>query len=311
MIRPLILAAVLFCASAHDACSADREASEPDAKRAYDYLVQVCRLGPRISGSRAMTEQQRLLVDHFTKHGARVQFQSFDAPHPLSGEPVRMNNMVVSWHPEAKERVLLACHYDTRPWADRDPNPANRRSPFLGANDGGSGVALFMELAHHIPSIKPTYGVDLVFFDGEELVFGERGEYFLGSEHFARQYRASPPDHTYVCGVLVDMIGDKRLQIFIEQNSLRLAPAVTQSIWRTAAELGVQEFVPRAKHEVRDDHLPLNEIAGIPTADIIDFDYPAWHTTRDIPSACSGESLAKVGKVLLRWLTEVPAGEKP
>jgi Zn-dependent M28 family amino/carboxypeptidase len=222
-----------------------------------------------------------------------------------------MNNIIVTWDPEATERVLLACHYDTRPHADRDPNPRlASEGIFLGASDGASGVALLMELGNHIRRIKPTYGVDFVFFDGEELVYGERDPYFLGAEYFSKQYRDKPPDHKYVCGVLVDMIGGKKLQLYQEINSLNYAADVTQSIWKTAKKLGVKEFVARPKHDVRDDHLALNEIAGIPACDIIDFGYEHWHTTKDVPASCSGESLAKVGRVLLAWLEEVPAPSK-
>jgi len=289
--------------------AAETAAPEFDEKRAFGYLTQICDIGPRISGTEGMEKQQQLVAEHFSKLKARVAFQSFDATHPLTRRPVRMNNLIVSWQPEANERVLLACHYDTRPHADRDPSPQLAENGiFLGANDGASGVALFMELGHHIRQIKPTYGVDFVIFDGEELVYNDiRDPYFLGSEHFSKDYRDKPPQHRYLCGVLVDMIAGKNLQIYQERNSLELAPEVTQSIWRTAKNLKIREFVARPKHEVRDDHLSLNMIAGIPTCDIIDFDYPHWHTTRDTPAACSGASLAKVGRVLLAWLEEVPA----
>jgi glutaminyl-peptide cyclotransferase len=278
------------------------------ADRAFDYLVQICRIGPRISGTAGMEQQQQLLSEHFSKLQAQVRFQNFDVAHPQTRQPVRMANMIVSWHPEATERVILCCHYDTRPLPDRDPSfQLARRGTFVGANDGASGVALLMELGHHIGRIKPTYGVDFVFFDGEELVYDDsRDPYFLGSEYFATQYKEKPPAYRYVCGVLVDMIGDKNLAIYQEANSLLYAPEVTASVFRTAKRLGVREFIAKKKHEVRDDHLALNEIAKIPTTDLIDFDYPHWHTTRDIPSNCSGASLAKVGRVLLAWLEEVP-----
>lgn len=290
-------------------------AAEPesafDGDRSFGYLSKVCDIGARISGTEGMDRQQKLILDHFSRLKAGVRFQSFDAPHPRTGNPVRMNNMIVSWDAEAKERVLLACHYDTRPHADRDPNPRlAAQAAFIGANDGASGVALFMELGNHLRRIKPTYGVDFVFFDGEELVYGDRDPYFLGSEHFAREYRDNPPAHKYVCGVLVDMIGGKKLQLYQEVNSLDFAPDITNSVWRTAKRLNVREFIAKPKHEVRDDHLPLNEIARIPTCDIIDFDYAHWHTTRDVPAACSGTSLAKVGRVMLAWLEEVPPPAK-
>lgn len=280
------------------------ETSRLDAKRAYGYLVKVCRIGPRPSGSRGMAEQQKLVADHFTELGAEVRFQTFDAAHPINGAPVRMSNIVVSWHPETEERVLLCCHYDTRPYPDRDPH--NPRGVFIGANDGASGVALLMELGHHMADLKPTYGVDFVFFDAEELVYGDFGEYFVGSEHFAREYRDNPPPYRYHYGVLVDMIGDRTLTLYQERFSLNYAEDVTNHLWSIGRRLGIREFIPREKWEVRDDHIPLNEIARIPTCDIIDFDYPYWHTTQDLPSKCSGASLVKVGRVLLAWLEEAP-----
>jgi glutaminyl-peptide cyclotransferase len=252
-----------------------------------------------------MTEQQTLLAEHFGRLGAQVTFQAFDGANPITGEPVRMANLVVSWQPKAAQRVLIACHYDTRPYPDND-----RRDPrgvFVGANDGASGAALLMEMANYMPGLPVTRGVDFVLFDAEEMVVRTQGRYFLGSTYFSREYRDHPPAYKYEAGVLVDMIGDRDLNIFVEKNSLRLAPGVTRSVWRTAGRLGVREFHSTSRHDINDDHLPLNEIAGIPTCDVIDFDYPYWHTTLDVPSRCSGESLAKVGQVLLRWLCEPPA----
>ena len=291
--------------------SEEASAAKPDAARAKRYLEQVCKIGPRISGSKGMAAQQKLLADHFEKHGAKVSKQLFDAPHPLTGNPVRFTNLIVSWNPAAKKRVLLACHYDTRPFPDDDRR--NPRGTFIGANDGASGVALFMEMAHHMKEVKPTYGVDFVFFDGEELVYGRKAPiegYFIGSRHFATQYVKAPPKHKYVWGVVVDMVADRKLELYMEKNSLRYAPRLTKSIWATARKLAVREFIRREKHEVQDDHLPLNQIARIPSCDIIDFDYPYWHTTLDVPAKCSGASLAKVARVLLTWLEEVPKPEK-
>ncbi|MDB5386150.1 MAG: alkaline phosphatase isozyme conversion aminopeptidase, partial [Planctomycetaceae bacterium] len=187
-----------------------------DAARTFKYLTQVCDIGSRPSGSAGMEKQQKLITDHFTKFDCEVKLQPFDAPHPLTGQPVRMNNIIISWHPESKERILLCAHYDTRPFPDREISPAARRGVFIGANDGASGVALFMELAHHMQKLKPTYGVDFILFDGEELVFDQQGTYFLGSKHFARHYRDEPPAHTYKYGILVDMIASKTLALYYE-----------------------------------------------------------------------------------------------
>ncbi|TWT57086.1 Peptidase family M28 [Thalassoglobus neptunius] len=276
-----------------------------NGQRAFGYLKQICDLGPRYSGSEGMEKQQELLQEHFSKLGGLVGFQDFDATHPQSGEPVRMRNLIVSWHPERRDRIIVCCHYDTRPFPDREPLEINRTKPFIGANDGGSGVALLMELGNHMAVLPNRLGIDFVFFDGEELVYKEGDKYFLGSEHFAQQYHDKPPrNHRYVKGVLVDMIAQRELNVYYERNSLRYAPKVTRSIWATAKRVGATQFHARAKHEIRDDHLPLNQIAKIPTSVIIDFDYPYWHTRNDLPAACSPKSLYTVGLVVLAWLAE-------
>ncbi len=281
-----------------------------DALRAYRYLEQICALGPRSSGSSGMQKQQELLHEHFTKLGGTVSLQEFRARNPLGNGTVPMANMIVQWHPERKDRILLAAHYDTRPLPDRDPNPQRQRDGiFIGANDGASGVAALMELAHLMPDLDSRYGVDFVLFDGEELVYEEgRDPYCLGSTWFARQYASKSPEHKYHWGVVLDMVGDADLQIFYEQQShtWRNTRPLVVAIWDTAKRLGVDEFVARPRFLVTDDHVPLRNIAKIPTCDIIDFDYPAWHTEADTPRRCSGSSLAKVGWVVYEWLRTVP-----
>jgi Zn-dependent M28 family amino/carboxypeptidase len=178
-----------------------------------------------------------------------------------------------------------------------------------GANDGASGVALLMVMAPHLKELGPRLGIDLVFFDAEELIYvRERDKLFLGSIHFAEQYVNSPPEHRYRAGVLIDMIADRTLELYHEKNSLKHAGPLTKQIWLKAQKLGIKDFVAKPKHEVRDDHIPLNEIAMIPTTDLIDFDYPSmnsaesyWHTTKDTVDKCSPLSMAKVGVVLLEW----------
>ena len=278
-----------------------------DGKRAFADLEAVCRIGRRISGTEGMAKQQKMLVDHFTALGAACSFQEFDIPHPETGEATRLKNLIVTWHPETKERVFLCCHYDTRPYPDREFLPRHRQGIFLGANDGGSGVALLMELGRHMKDLKPRYGVDFVFFDAEELIYDpNRDKYFHGSTWFATQYVKNPPAHKYVAGVLFDMVAGMDLKIFHEVNSWRYARNVTESVWAAAARIGSRTFIARRRHEVSDDHIPLNEIAKIPTTDLIDFDYPHWHTRNDLPSNCSAESLAAVGKVAIEWLMHLP-----
>jgi len=288
--------------------SASEHQNPLDAARAYGYLKEICAIGPRVSGTDGMRAQHRLMRDHFTKLGGTVSFQPLQADNPLGGPKVPMFNMLVQWNPQSKERILVCAHCDTRPLPDRDPDPLRRRTGvFLGANDGASGVAVLMELAHLMPQLDSRYGVDFVLFDGEEFVYSERDPYFVGSTYFARQYATKLPPYKYRWGVLLDMVGDADLQIYQEQWSVTwrdTRPLVAQ-IWGAAQRLGVSEFIARPKYEVRDDHFPLRNIAKIPTCDLIDFDYPAWHTEADVPQQCSGESLAKVGWVVYEWLKTV------
>ncbi|HEY2411549.1 MAG TPA: M28 family peptidase [Pirellulaceae bacterium] len=279
--------------------------------RAYQYLKDICAIGPRVSGTEGMARQQAYLKAHFEKLGGRVSLPEFTARHPQTGNPVKLANMIVEWHPDRKERVLFCAHYDTRPFPDQDP--VDRRGLFVGANDGASGTAVLCELGNEMAQLKTGVGVDFILFDGEELVFdGNRDPYFLGSEHFAREYVAHPPPYRYRAGILLDMVGDAQLQLYREVNSLRTPQSkqLTNDIWNIARDLGVREFLFGQGHEVRDDHLALNDIAKIPTTDLIDFDYPNsrgvnyWHTTQDIPEKCSPASLAKVGWVLKTWLEQ-------
>lgn len=277
-----------------------------DGARAYEYLRQLCEIGPRRSGSPGMVAQQELLVAHFERLGADVRLQRFTGTDPRDGRPVPMANLIVHWHPEKHERILLCAHYDTLPLPMLDRE--NPRGRFIGANDGGSGVALLMELGNEMAALQCQYGIDFVFFDAEEYIFRQHDPFFLGSEHFARQYRDNPPGYRYRYAVLLDMIGDADLQIYQERHSMgwRDSRPLVQGIWATARRLGVREFVPRQKYAIKDDHLALHDIAGIPSCDIIDFDYPPWHTQGDTLDKCSALSLAKVGWVVREWLQNVP-----
>lgn len=286
-----------------------------DGRRAFRYLEQICALGRRPSGSEGMAAQQDLLEKHFQALGATVHRQSLEYAHPQTGEPVPMTNLTVEWAPERADRVLLACHYDTLPYPLEDPH--DPFGEFIGANDGGSGVALLMALGHEIPNLLTTHqtllGVDFVFLDGEEFLFVRRGgRYFVGSEFFARKYAAGelPYQADYHWAVLLDMIGDADLRIPQEANGLSWPDTrpLVEEIYGIARRLDVKEFVPRRGREIQDDHIMLRNVGKIPTVDLIDFDYPPWHTTGDTLERCSALSLAKVGWVVREWLkTAKPA----
>jgi hypothetical protein len=279
-----------------------------DAKRAMGYLEAVCKIGPRISDTEGMKKQQDLLAKHFEDLGGRVTWQRFTAKQRGVPKPVPMANLIVSWQPDLPRRVILCSHYDTRPVADQEPDRRNWTKPFVSANDGGSGVALLMELAHHMKDLKTAVGVDFVFFDGEEYVWErDRDEYFLGSKHFAREYRKSLDKSRtrYLAAVLLDMVGGTGARFPVEQNSWWRAGALVQSVWKVADELRCTAFRgDLSRDAVEDDHIPLNA-AGIPAIDIIDFSYTHWHRLTDVPENCSGESLEQVARVLSVWVQRV------
>jgi hypothetical protein len=273
-----------------------------DGKRAMGYLEKICDLGPRISGTAGMLKQQELLRKHFEALGAKVETQPFTARQVSQRAPVDMANLIVSWHPERKRRVILCSHYDTRPIADQEPDPRKWHDRFLSANDGGSGVALLMELGNHLKDLKAQVGIDFVFFDGEEYIFDkERDKYFFGSEHFAQAYRRTRLGVQYTGAVLLDMIAGAQPRFPVEQHSFFLARALTLQLWQIAEEQKATAFRYERGPEVLDDHLALNR-AGIPAVDIIDFDYPHWHRLSDLPKNCAPEGMVQVARVLSVWL---------
>jgi len=312
---PYVLATILIvvigqeCLSFEDSSSKVLGEPKLDSKRAFSYLKKICDLGSRTTGTPGMQRQQEMLETHFTQLGGKILWQTNEVRHPQTGAKVEVKNLVVQWQPENAQRVLLCTHYDTRPFPVMDA--VNPKGLFVGANDGGSGTALFMELGHALQNLPLAVGVDLIFFDAEELVYEEkRDPYFLGSTFFAEAYANEPTSPRYRNGILVDMIGDAELQIFYEENSFKFAKPLLEEVWGIAKELKLKEFKPKLMHAIRDDHLPLNMIARIPVIDIIDFDFTRgvpksknfWHTTSDTPDKCSGESLTKVGSVLVEWV---------
>jgi hypothetical protein len=293
--------------------AADREPTNVamipfDGKRAMGYLEAVCKIGPRMSGTDNMKRQQELMKEHFEKLGGKVELQKFSGKQYSQKQAVEMANLVVSWFPDRQRRVILCSHYDTRPLADQEEDPRDWRMPFLSANDGGSGVAFLMELAHHMKDLKSNVGVDFVFFDGEEYIFDPRpngDKYFFGSEHFAKTYRQEKPKFTYVGAVLLDMIAGKGAKFPREPNSDLWAGKLMDELWKIAAEQKCTAFQNRRGQEVNDDHIALNRIGRIPAVDIIDFDYPHWHKLTDQPSKCAPEPMEQVARVLTVWLQRV------
>ncbi len=305
--------------SSQIAAAAPKKSEEPkvrledipfDGKEAFQFLKQICDCGPRPSGSPGMAAQWQLLASGFQKLGARVTPQAFRAKSPLADKEIDMANMIVEWHPDRKDRILICTHYDSRPYPDKDPR--NPQGKFIGANSA-SGVAVLMELARWMPTLESKYGVDFVLFDATDLVVTERTKktagdpHFIGSDFFAHSYVDNPPAYKYHYAVDLELVGGENLQIYQEFTSMSWSDSrpTVQDIWRVAYKCGVREFISDRKSDFGADHEKLHAIAKIPSCCIVDVDYPQWRTERDALEHCSPLSLAKVGWVVLEWLKQV------
>ena len=262
-----------------------------NAKRAFAYLKKQCEFGPRVPGTTIHQETGVYLFKELEKYADAVVFQPFEFQH--QDRTIEMNNILARFGKGSGGKILLAAHWDTRPFADRDPDPVNRNTPILGANDGASGVAVLLEIARVLKSRPPPTQVIIVLFDGED--YGRTvATMFLGSTYFAKNMGRWEADF----GILLDMVGDRSLELPMEGYSWNAARDLTEAIWRRAEELGLPAFLRRLGPAIMDDHLPLIQ-AGVPTINIIDFDYPHWHTVEDTPDKCSAESLEIVGRLVL------------
>jgi hypothetical protein len=264
--------------------------------------------GPRAPGTPGHARTLAWLEATLRTHADAVRLHAFthrdahDTTHVWEG-----TNVVASFNlqPEDGRRVMLAAHWDTRPWADRDPDPAKRTQPVPGANDGASGVAVLLEMARLLDAHPPDVGVDLVFFDLEDLGddrppgdTSAANPFALGSEAFA----AAHPQYRPTYGVLLDMVCDRELRIPQEAYSRIQAPEVVARVWAAATRVGATAFVDEPGGPVVDDHVAFLR-RGIPFVDLIHAPFPdTWHTTADVPAACSAESLGEVGATLVALL---------
>jgi glutaminyl-peptide cyclotransferase len=263
-----------------------------DGEDAFALLERQCEFGPRPPGSEAHDAMLSWLVDVLRERSESVSVQRFSVLSEAGR--VDMANVIASFRVDARERVLLGAHWDTRAIAEKDQDPEKRALPIPGANDGASGVAVLLELAAMMSERAPAVGVDLVFFDGED---GGNGggldEFCLGSTYFAMNMGDYCPGYA----VVVDMVGDADLAIPVEANSRAACPEIVELVWSAAERAGANSFSDATGSYMLDDHIPLIQ-AGVPSALIIDFEYPHWHTHEDTPDKCSPESLAEVGEVL-------------
>lgn len=274
-----------------------------DSHRAFEILKKQCEFGPRPPGSEAHRKTRDYLFTELKKYTDSVTLQPYTSEVDTIDDPpqrktLHMNNIIAEFGSSHSETLLLAAHWDTRPCADRDPNRDKQREPILGANDGASGVAVLLEIARILKATPPPRRIIIILFDGED--YGKTtDQMFFGSRYFAKNMGKWKPDY----GILLDMIGDKDLQIPIERFSWEANPEFALAIWRRAEKLGLAPFQRKLGYKVMDDHVPLIR-AGIPMVNIIDFDYPHWHTLEDTVDKCSPKSLEIVGKLVVNIIYE-------
>jgi glutaminyl-peptide cyclotransferase len=286
------------------ACTARGSASRPhefDGPRAFGYLEQQVQFGPRIPGTPAHERTGDWILARLRATADTVVVQAFTHV-TRRGARLPLRNFLARFRPGATERVLFLAHWDTRPHADQSANLGQQQLPVPGANDGASGTAALLGIADALKAKAPTLGVDLLFTDGED--YGNdwaqweepASDVLIGSRWFGAH---QPPGYPPLFAVLLDMVADKDQQFYYEGNSEAFAPEVVDRVWHTAADLGYGRiFIPGVKHTLTDDHVTLQK-TGIHAIDVVDFDYPYWHTTQDTIDKVSAASLQVVGDVAL------------
>jgi Zn-dependent M28 family amino/carboxypeptidase len=280
------------------------------ADSAYLYIERQVTYGPRVPNTLAHRNCAAYLVHQLELHGAVVTEQHFQA-RAFDGTILNAVNIIGSYIPDAPKRILLFAHWDTRPWSDHDPDPANYNVPVTGANDGASGVGVLLEIARQLARQTPSVGVDIIFFDAEDYGApeGYRGNeqhsWALGSQYWGRNPHIKGYKAAY--GILLDMVGATGATFYKEQISTYYAPDIVQKVWNTARHLGFQHFfIDKPGGSITDDHLYVNRLAGIPSINIIHYDpnsqngfFEHWHTVNDTMENIDRETLHAVGTTLM------------
>ncbi|PYO11077.1 MAG: peptidase [Gemmatimonadetes bacterium] len=269
---------------------------------AYNYAGAQVAFGPRVPGTPAAKQGGDWIIRQMRARADTVIVQSFTYT-TADGKKLPLRNILARFRPELPERVLYVTHWDSRPISESATTEAEKKMPVPGANDGASGVGMFVALGDALKRTRPNVGVDLLFTDGED--YGQFGppevDVLIGSKYFAKHLPSA--DYKPLYGVLWDMIGDKDLRIPYEMFSFQRAPEVVSRVWQTAADLGYANiFVEESGGEVVDDHVPLLD-AGLRVIDVIDLTYPPHHTPYDTMDKISAKSLATVGDVATALVT--------
>jgi glutaminyl-peptide cyclotransferase len=281
------------------ACAAGGSGTPFDGEAALGYVQAQVAFGPRIPNSDGHSRTGDWIQARLESTADTVEVQAFTHVTE-AGDTLHLRNFIGRFRPRVTERVLLLAHWDTRPHADQSPNLGDQQRPVPGANDGASGVAVLLGVADVLVTMPPSVGVDLLFVDGEDYgrFSGPDGgigpDVLLGSRHYAA---ALADGQAPMFAVLFDMVGDADLRIYQEGYSVSGAPEVVSRVWSTARDLGYEDvFQPTVRYTITDDHIPLLD-RGIRAIDVIDYDYPPWHTVDDTPDKVTARSLQIVGDV--------------
>ena len=288
-----------------------------NADSAYAFTQAQCDFGPRDMNSKGHEECGAWIVAKFKGYGCKVTTQKADLKG-YDGTTLKSTNIMAQYNPGATTRILLCAHWDSRPWADNDPDSANWHKPILAANDAASGVAVMLEIARLLQknALPSGFGVDFVCFDAEdwgtpqwEANQDASGDsWALGAQHFAANL---PQGYEARYGILLDMVGGMNAKFYKEGISNQYAPEIVKKVWRAARQAGFGSYFPRQEGGmITDDHIPLNQKAGIPTIDIIPY-YPdcqqssfgpTWHTLADNMDNIDRNTLKAVGQTVIQVL---------
>ena len=281
-----------------------------NADSAYNYVAKQLEFGPRVPGSEAHKQCAEWFIDFFNDKADTVYVQDFRT-RLYNGNGIDGKNIIAAFNPEAKKRILLAAHWDSRPFADHDPDEKNWNTPIDGANDGASGVGVLMEIARLMKETPTNVGVDIILFDLEDygapyyLNLMTNDDWALGSQYWAK----NPHIYNYRAyfGILLDMVGAPNAKFPKEYYSQQFAPALSNDVWRIAREIGYSDcFTNELGHPINDDHIYVNVHARIPMIDIIHLEnnsessfYPYWHTVKDNIEQIDPKTLGMVGDVVV------------
>lgn len=280
-----------------------------NADSAYHFVDKQVAFGPRVPNTQAHKECGDYLVEQLTKFGAKVTEQKADLK-AYDGTILHSRNIIGAYNPENSNRILLFAHWDSRPYADQDPDEKLHKTPILGANDGASGVGVLLEIARIIQANPIDMGIDIIFFDAEDYgvpAFSDLPSdgWCLGSEYWSKNPHV--PNYKAKFGILLDMVGGADATFYKEYYSVNNARGVVENIWSTARKLGYGKyFIDKDGSSVYDDHIPVIQNRRIPCVDIIQHDPNMqhgfgwyWHTSRDDMDAISKETLKVVGQTVL------------